>query len=320
MGESTYSNGYIWNADLVLKKIIQERGQTKVIFINGILTDSDGFNSQNNDVKTELKLRDWNDETVKPGYSSLGLQSFHNPSKGHSAEILGFHDSLSETIFTEATDNYSKSQSSIANEIIAAGTSAIWDAYLPGNPILGTVQDLALELLPEEQKYNYAYKLALDISKPVSGVVKLLNLRQAEKNLLANFVDKFGKLEDLPNRIGTDASTDLMESLSQFFAVDPSPASKHVNNELNWSEQALDWLGQNNNNSVIFVPHSQGNFFVEDGLLDNKTNFQNLFGSRVKIISLGSPTDYSALSLSSDTLASFKNENPICRSSCRLTS
>ncbi|MBV6626992.1 MAG: hypothetical protein KI793_29325 [Rivularia sp. (in: Bacteria)] len=313
MGESTYSNGYIWNADLVLKQIIQERGQTKVIFINGILTDSDGFNDQSNDVKTELKLRDWNDKTVEHGYSSLVLQSFHNPSKGPSAEILGFHDSLSKTIFSFAANNYNnylKSQSSIANAIITAGISAIGDTYPPGIPGLETVQDLALELLPEEQKDNYAYKLALDISKPVSGVGKLLNLSQTEKNLLANFVDKFGKLEDLPNRIGTDASTDLMESLSQFFAVDPSPASKHVNNELNWSEQALDWLGQNNNNSVIFVPHSQGNFFVEDGLLDNKTNFQNLFGSRVKIISLGSPTDYSALSLDSDTLASFKNKIP----------
>lgn len=49
-------------------------------------------------------------------------------------------------------------------------------------------------------------------------------------------------------------------------------------------------MNSNESNSIAFIAHSQGNYFVEDIL--NNSDFTGVDKSRIKVISLGSPTDY----------------------------
>nr|WP_242042047.1 calcium-binding protein [Alkalinema sp. FACHB-956] len=313
MNNVTYSNDYSWNSDWVYKNIVEQRGQTKVVFINGILTDEAGFDTQRSDVKNELKLKEWGDAVVTPGYGSLKLESFYNPSKGPNAEIQEFHSSLVAAIFTFAVNRYRD----------------YWKAKFP-NALGAQTPDGVLAdkwaLLNGETNNYAAFKLSQLISTPILGAVQLLQMNPLQKILIADFVDRFGDLDDIAERIGFDPPTDLMEALSQFFSSDPAPASKSLNhhikdtknNEVDWMQDVLNHLQNNVNNSVIFVPHSQGNFFVEDGLLERREDFQSAFGSRIKIISLGSPTNYSTLSLDSDTLSTFTNIIPIVDPVARL--
>ncbi|MFE1746364.1 calcium-binding protein, partial [Coleofasciculus sp. H7-2] len=81
---------------------------------------------------------------------------------------------------------------------------------------------------------------------------------------------------------------DTGEALWQIY-TDDLTVSNWVNQSWTGADKVGDWLSPTSNDSVIFIPHSQGNLFVEDGL-----RVINPDTSRVRIISLGSPTDYSS--------------------------
>ncbi|MGB5968933.1 MAG: calcium-binding protein, partial [Spirulinaceae cyanobacterium] len=117
-----------------------------------------------------------------------------------------------------------------------------------------------------------------------------------EREAVAEFLDRFGNVEGLVERIGENPQSDFVEAWSQFFSEGSSPVSNKVNEQ--WKNEISDHLSENKN-SVIFVAHSQGNYFVEDGLTDLRENIKGS-ESRVKIVSLGSPTDYSSHNLKQD--------------------
>jgi hypothetical protein len=81
---------------------------------------------------------------------------------------------------------------------------------------------------------------------------------------------------------------DLKESLAQFWYPNPVEQSRDLNSQ--WIDGFLD----NSKNSLILIGHSQGNFFLEDAIIDmGKQN-----DPQVKVITFGSPTQYAAAGLS----------------------
>ncbi|NJM62008.1 MAG: calcium-binding protein, partial [Oscillatoriales cyanobacterium RU_3_3] len=269
---ATTSNGYNWNADAVLNQLIEERGKSKVIFINGQWTDwSPGFVNQRQAVEEAFGL--W---TINVTPTSLNdFKGIHNPSKGkeqHEAFNLG--NAMAKYIFKPAVDEY----------------RIYWQTRFPDAPFGSQSPDgIRAESFANEngEAENYA---GFKIAKHLENGVNIFDLRSAISNRerLSDFTARFGNLGNVAERIGSDAPTDLMEGFSQIFSKTASPVSSSVNGQ--WSNEAATWL-QNSNNSLIFVPHSQGNFFVEDGLLSNPIS-----PARTRIISLGSPTNYSSLS------------------------
>ena len=93
------------------------------------------------------------------------------------------------------------------------------------------------------------------------------------------------------------ALQDISEALYQIASDDVS-ASDSVNRNWTGSTQTVQkWL-TNPGNSVIFTPHSQGNLYVEDGL-----RVINPEPSDIRLISLGSPTDYGSAGGMQDILS-----------------
>ena len=98
---------------------------------------------------------------------------------------------------------------------------------------------------------------------------------------------------------------DAGEALWQIYSDDLT-VSNLVNQSWTGADKAGGWLSPTSKDSVIFVPHSQGNLFVEDGLrvISHDPN-------RVRVIALGSPTDYaSAGGLNNNRSANIINSNP----------
>ncbi|MDY7014950.1 MAG: hypothetical protein SVX43_15405, partial [Cyanobacteriota bacterium] len=76
---------------------------------------------------------------------------------------------------------------------------------------------------------------------------------------------------------------DLKEALQQYWYPNSVPPSQELNNT--WID--TDFLNQNQN-SLIVIGHSQGNFFLEDALID----MGSVYTPQIKVISFGSPTSY----------------------------
>src|SRR6476661_2558794 len=79
------------------------------------------------------------------------------------------------------------------------------------------------------------------------------------------------------------APEDIKEALKQYW--DNKPLFQSIND---WTKDAQTWLSENSNNSLILLGHSQGNFFLEDGLIDMNAGGSN----RIRVLALGSPTSY----------------------------
>jgi hypothetical protein len=99
----TSSNGYTWNADETLKKIIDQRNQTKVVFMNGILTSN--FNQVKDEVDKALNLTN--------SVNSIKFNPVPNPSsetdggnKGLEKAYEGLYDTLVRTVFLPALNKW----------------------------------------------------------------------------------------------------------------------------------------------------------------------------------------------------------------------
>lgn len=73
------SNDYNWDADAVLKQIIKERGQTKVIFINGMNVKD--INAHSNDVQNAFGLNQ-----LQSQWDSLEFKNYENVSETNGGE------------------------------------------------------------------------------------------------------------------------------------------------------------------------------------------------------------------------------------------
>jgi Ca2+-binding RTX toxin-like protein len=299
----TSSNDYAWNADDVLNQLIEDRGQSLVVFMNGLWTPlgsepDEGFQKQWRAVEQTFGLIDYgatNQTSVTlPGYkSSFQFEPIYNPSKGNDLDekpkwFFTFTNALSEYLFKPAVQNY---------------------------------EQLGLDL--EDDTYKRVKELAYDPFQRVTNIPKVFTQGSDVRDEIGSFVQQYGNLNQLEINISGDypydPNSDLLEAFAQFFSDSPALVSQKINSnplELDgwqqeaWVPKSISWLQQNPNNSLILVGHSQGNFFLEDGLMNS--GFESVDGSHVRVVALGSPTDYSALtqdsSLTGEVVANFKNE------------
>ncbi|HAG79803.1 MAG TPA: hypothetical protein DCL61_01250, partial [Cyanobacteria bacterium UBA12227] len=128
---------------------------------------------------------------------------------------------------------------------------------------------------------------AIDFLKSAVGVLfnpgSLIEIIQSGLSL-ATLTNKF--IQALDSTFSNNF--DLAEAYEQFWSDDPSKSQPEINAI---KTQVEPWLNPNGNDAVLFISHSQGNFFTEDALQIMKPNIDS---ERVRIIALGSPTAYSS--------------------------
>ncbi|HEY9652634.1 MAG TPA: calcium-binding protein, partial [Coleofasciculaceae cyanobacterium] len=294
------SNGYIWNADDVLKYLVEERGRSMVVFMNGLWTDPSGFKDQRDAVKQHLNLTDWSYKAT--GYESsfksfketdplIGeefdaeFKAVYNPSKGEeqkeSPAYSNFARVLAKDLFGYSLEQYRNKGLDTNDE---------------------TYKHIKKNLVDEAYHFSW-----------FGGLPKVFTQGENDRNRIAKFLAEHGDLDGFAERIkySDDPPSDLIEALNQFFSDRSSSVSQKINDK--WMGEALEWL-KSPNNSLILVGHSQGNFFFEDALMQSE--FGKVDGSRIRVLSLGSPTDYSAVatygSLTGGFVTNFKNiDDPV---------
>jgi Ca2+-binding RTX toxin-like protein len=280
MGDSTYSNGYTWNADWVLQKIINERSQTQVVFMNGILTPQSTFDNGKAANLAFNLTETVNSIQFKPQYNPTSVPTgpgeieWWNSSRGAVNVAPGledvfrdFHQQLSPILFQPAIDKWNRDVDFFSPE---------WNSNILTKNLVSKIAN---------NQYSFRTLLPWQITDAV------------------NFLKKYGDLENFQERLDQHFSTDfnitnppndLLEAFTQYWSDKPSKASLSVNSE--WLPKAVQFLKEpNRQNSLIIVSHSQANYFIEDALRDSQ--FSNLDSSKIKIISLGSPTNYTSQGL-----------------------
>ncbi|MCT7953204.1 calcium-binding protein, partial [Ancylothrix sp. C2] len=303
-------NGYTV-ADKVLSQLIKERGRTRVYFINGIWTDSSGFETQKKEVSKAFSL-DYLNQDISSSIERYvaNQETTYNSTKDQAPS--GW-DQASEVL--DNFDNLRKVLSPILYQPAIDKFKSYWNSLAPINGKKPSIDDDPWH----DVGYNAPdFAKDHDISDLYEGYKGVKWLNEDGKNLtllaentidpIADFLNKYGSLDKLVENLGTDPDSDLAEALSQFWSdKEESPTSPKLNdlwlNNSSSQTGATDWIS-NNNDSIIFIAHSQGNFFVEDGL-------RHLNQDKVRIIGLGSPTNYSALTLGNKLFSSIHQNDPI---------
>ena len=298
--ESSDSNEYSWaDFDTLYQTRLNSLPKTKAIFINGIFT---GDNSETiDDFNNRWNFGDPN--------TSVVFQAVNNKTEGNPQENLNkVVGNLNEFLFQKAKSNYD-----------------VYWKNLPDSPDknFGSEADDWIKTQSSAEQQNYdAHK----ITRRFLSLEYLGELVDSQKGVLSNFVFKFAKdaLEEFVQNVVIDKITDLQEAIAQYFSyaeisskLDSTVNDQWLdgliqhfqNNQYGYTDNQNNYISQGSYNSVIFIPHSQGNFFVEDGLLIKSSEFE-IYADKTRILGLGSPTNY--FSLGSQYISSlFANTNPI---------
>jgi Ca2+-binding RTX toxin-like protein len=286
------SNGYK-PADFktVLESVIEERGKTSVLFINGIQTDKKSFDSTRKSIRDKLNLKDWSDEI--PGYqTSLEIYSGNEPGE---AELF---KAVHNTTQGNAIDNLQQAFADLNEGLFQPTLAAYrqhWEYIFADKPDAPFSPDSSgAEAWASEHGELDNFE-GFKFLKSAQGLGILATLDQGLSTdkaaaLIANFSS--GLLTKFQDFVLPRSQTDLQEALIQYFSYQASSVSKEVNEK--WAKDFLDFLAQDRQqNSAILMAHSQGNFFIEDGLLANPKFEQH--SEKLRILGLGSPTNYSSL-------------------------
>ncbi|MGI0486372.1 calcium-binding protein [Pantanalinema rosaneae CENA516] len=296
------SNGYSWASfNSLYGNILDISPKTAVLFINGIFTDNEGFNGQTSKLKSW-----WNLDTT---LNSIEFKAYHNNTTGKFAPSTldenldaAFGD-LETGIFDPAINAYKEYWKTLQKN---PETKEKYD------PDPGSNQAKKwIETQDTQEKYWHdAFMLTQQLFKAGTGFDELLDITEQEKELLTEFAGRFAEnnLKEFATYISKRVNTDLQEALAQYFSN--KSISKTLEGAVNskWPNELEKHL-EKNNNSAILMPHSQGNFFVEDGLLDNE-NLLNNYGDKIRLLGLGSPTNYSSLN-GAIKQSLFINTNPV---------
>lgn len=244
------------NTKIVLDELITESGKTRVIFINGILTNYDpDFIKQSKIIEETFGLKKY---SLEPD----SHPDFHNHIG--SIEFSPVHnESLKDDLPKFFTDFFSNLTREIIFDFLNDATGGIGRFGEVFNLIFEFVQNPTFAKLQEEE---FSAKLINFITSNLPGVEVIQKI-----------------INSIP------ATSDFGEVLRQFWFSDPS-YSNHVNDL--WTDSAKDWLQSDvtsSKNSLILIGHSQGNFFLEDGLINLSAATNN---SNTRVIAMGSPTQY----------------------------
>jgi Ca2+-binding RTX toxin-like protein len=312
---SHYSNSYLWDADKLLEHIINERGKTQVVFVNGILTSEVPAEDVNRAYGLDYTRYGLDSASEIQGYrSSIEFVPIHNPTAFPSnaektleaaAEPLLDLGQAAGQFFEQFKDLVFDVAIKKAEEEIEDLGSEVRDLENTANPEQFLIQSARQEISDIQDEIDFAKIIRNSVSK-------FENLEEGQINRLSNFFDDYGELPELSNRIENDPEqgiitngfshenppNDLLESFAQYWSNQPSQVSSFVNDE--WLGNTQSFL-EKNQNSAILIAHSQGNFFLEDAL-PSLSQHDNL-----RVISLASPTNYSDANINFDHISLLPN-------------
>jgi hypothetical protein len=243
--------------DKVYDQLIEDAGKTRVVYINGIFTGETGFDTK---VKETFKFQD--DQNVyKLGGSgfrgSINFTPEYNPTSpntgGNILQDLGL--SVIKFFVKTALDQF----------------------------------DLLDLLTIPQQIVQFSSLLGQFLTSP--NPAQLLQDDGFTAQAL-DFLSSYLPGGDVINNLITSLPADLQEALTQYW-FKSTDVSKPVNN--NWTQgndSVVNWVNNSDQkNSLILIGYSQGNFFLEDGLIDIGSQVDP---SRIRLLAMASPTMYSA--------------------------
>jgi len=278
----------------VFDQLIEAAGKSRFIYINGIRTTSSQFEEDLNRFDQAWKL---SNNRVVPGVSefrgSIELDTkYRNTTDstgndwGDLAVFVGkflFSYALDKIAFEDIVNQANKHK---------ALQRKIEELKAAGEDVTELVKEL--DLLKNVADFfgiiKSGYELAESFSKISTPSDLVKNGDFTAKAILflkevSSYVPAFGEISSVIDSLIEAAPEDLKEALEQYWQTSSSP-SANINGD--WTKDAQTWLADKKN-SLILLGHSQGNFFIEDGLIDIEGASN---ASHIRVLALASPTSY----------------------------
>ncbi|XWK86427.1 MAG: hypothetical protein U7127_19695 [Phormidium sp.] len=270
----------------VFKELLSKRPKTRFVVMNGILTPKDYF-SNGDQFAEVLGLTNLpNSIDFKPQYNPTS-----EPNGAGTIRWLPFD------IAPGLEDAFDGVADFIADNFLIPAIN-YWNENVP--------------FLSDEWILNIGNKN--NAQAIIDNPNSLRDASDSKINSVIDFVDRYQGFKDITQRLNNDFSpnydesnppNDLVEALTQFWTEGTSKASESVNSQ--WVTEDLSNFLSNDANSLIVIPHSQANFFVEDAL--RMAPLFNAGLNRLKVFPLGSPTNYTSQGVITDYVAQPYN-NP----------
>jgi len=303
------SNGYQWNWERVLSSVIESRGTSQVVFINGMnVADIDTHATA---VREAFNVD--TDESFPHLYDSLSFRNYENISESNGKEAgedFGtFHAVVIPHLFQFAIDNFERQYSGLVDDYQSWWWNRFnwWNNVPPPNYTEYGLTKQTFESVYEGYKIAKEIVADPDFNIFTKSLPRIFALRDVGRRNLSNFLGESGDLENFGSRVGAEPQSDFAEALIQFLYDEPQAVSQEIIDR--WNDDSLKASltsngAEGDKNSVIFVAHSQGNFFVEDILNQDPT--LSAYDDSIRIVSLGSPTNYRSVSdLEPENIALF---------------
>ncbi|MDL5052080.1 hypothetical protein QQ056_00625 [Oscillatoria laete-virens NRMC-F 0139] len=251
------------NFDKVYNHLIEEGGKTRVVFING--GPIGGYAGLQNawsllDNSLKMSQSSWHPEQDS-NKGSVWFNPVINPNETHF-----WFDFAYEMMEALLTASVSAIQEEVEDYIESFGQDPI-------EPLASIFN--ALTSISDPQSFSQ-----VALSNPI----------------ILDYITSHAEIPSLVAAVGSDAR----ELAIQYFTENTSE-SWNVNQQ--WIEgdyTITEWLDnlehpEKDKNSVILIPNSQGNFFVEDGLRDLEQQGYSVDFSRIKVIATASETKYASV-------------------------
>ncbi|WP_414623230.1 calcium-binding protein, partial [Calothrix sp. CCY 0018] len=305
-------NSYKFDFDNVFNQLIEEGGKTRVIYINGIRTTEDKYRENIIGFDNIWQISGNLYEPQKDVYSSTkGLieldTQYRNTtdSTGNNWGDVGvfalkflLEYAVNKFSFSEILEKANKHKQ-LAKKIKSLEAA--------GKDVTQLAKDLdfvrdGFEIFEVVKTgYELAQKF-LQSQNPIELVTKDDNFTAKALIFIkdiANFIPGFGEISTVIDSLIEAAPDDIKEALEQYWYRE----SKFQNINDSWTKESNSWLSSSSQNSLILLGHSQGNFFLEDGLIDMDSPSDP--PQRTRVLALGSPTSY----LYAGGLDSYKGES-----------
>ncbi|NJN72003.1 MAG: hypothetical protein HC799_03895, partial [Limnothrix sp. RL_2_0] len=293
------------NFSLVLNQLIQDGGRSRVLYMNGIRTVSEkfqtdliGFNniwnlydslSLSGNQESFATYQDFlKQDNLPQTFGSLDLDiKYRNTtdSTGNDFGDLGVF--VVKFLLEYALDKFEISSIfSNATKWAAYQSELIW---LRAQGRDTSDVEAKLEELSNDAGIFDLLKSGYELTKDLIKTDPKDWSR--DDNLTANaflflqdvvqYIPGFGEISNVVDAAISAAPADLKEALEQYWYKETQ--FPEIND---WIGNVENWLQEDSDNSLILLGHSQGNFFLEDALIDMGQP------NRVSVLSLASPTSY----------------------------
>ncbi|MEP6519879.1 hypothetical protein [Microcoleus vaginatus] len=276
--------------DKIYDQLIEEGGKSHLLYVNGIRTLDFEFNRDLNLLDAQWKIRNNKWAQDASGFrGSIQLDDRYLNSSG-GKDFVDLASFATDFLFNMALDSIKWKDTFKDSKRYKDAN----DSGLDLGEFLGSVLDTVKNAFDLFENFKDAYKLVESFVNVFAGGGSAVDLfRDDDFTAKAiKFLQEFlpTPLDTAINSLFDSLNPDLKEALKQFWYADIAP-SQDVNSL--WVPQTSEWL-VTPNNSLILVGHSQGNFFLEDGL---KEMGGSANADLIRVLAMGSPTRVSSSNL-----------------------